>query len=236
MRFLLTFLLLLGWAGGAWATLSVVQSTSTSTGGGTNSGTVTLGSSPTAGNILVVFIYQNAGANGVGAPDGTWTQIDALTNGGGISIYSFWHPVSGGDGKSYTFTCNYNEMGPIFAYEITGANTLTPINQHSIVASTWNPSSFSTNSVTPNVIGTLGISNAGCSWGGTSLSSVSGGWQIDQNNNNNFYLSSKTSLTTDTSTAISNTFSFGSTSGACVADILLIAPGASIHVSGDFDF
>lgn len=212
-----------GWAG---ATLSIVQSAVVA-GTGTQTNTVTLGSSPTAGNILIVFAMLLSGDNGMNAPDGTWTKLDHASSGVGSVLYAWWHPVTSGNGTTYTFTNGYNEQGAISIYEITGQDSITPINQHAITTYTFNPSSVATPSVTPSVIGTLALSAAAANWGGTTAT-VSTGWGTAlRSSDGDLFSSVKNNLTTDTTTAISNTFTFTGASGYVESETILIAPAST---------
>jgi len=212
---------------------TIVQSAEFAPSGAQNTIVLTLGSAPKPGNILVAFTAYSLygdGSRTVSAPDGTWTQIDnaSLSN---DALTTWWHPVSSGAvGKVYTFTISGSfadwESGTI--YEIAGVNISAPINQHGIIVSA-SSSSVTTPTVTPTVLGTLplaGITTDSGSNAGISVSSQSVGWTLDQSATPQYHstFSSHHSLTTDTVSALSNTFNLNTTSGGGVQAIILLTP------------
>lgn len=83
----------------------------------------TLGSTPTAGNLLIAFIAysQFAGSNSVVPPNG-WTQVESFTGGqGGLdSIAAFYYVVKAGDGKNWSFgQATYGDYASGALYEVT---------------------------------------------------------------------------------------------------------------------
>jgi hypothetical protein len=211
--------------------VAYVQSTNyNSSSGISSSGTLVFGSTPTQGNLLLVGIGYAYPKNPTSAPGG-WTLLDTglINTSARMSVY--YHVVGASETNSYTFTTTGGDFLSMVGIEVSGQHASTPINQHS-VNSASNPTSITTSSVTPSVIGCLPISfyftNDGTA--ATALpATISSGWTIDQNPQPLYHAMAgghKNSLTTDTTTAISTTWSFdgGSSSSDSIADILLIAP------------
>jgi hypothetical protein len=218
----------------AQAALSVVQSTVYAVSSTSSSVSFTLATTPTPGNILVAFtcIVGSQNPTAISAPDGTWTLINTYQDTGGYNLLnSYWHPVVSGNGRTYTFPCSGGGAGTSsmsgVLYEITGASTTTPINQQA----TYTPGE-TTASVIPSVIGTLPIA-AMCSQNGStsgvSAGSISSGWTLDQYgipHVHSIFAGHRNSLTTDTTTSISATFTATNTASQALT-ILLIAPGVT---------
>ena len=182
---------------------------------------------PTEGNVLVAFCSysQYSTARTISAPDGNWVKIDDETY-SYDSMAVFYYVVPASPAESYTFTISgSNEWRSGVCYEITGANTTWPINQHAAntgVSST----EITTPAVTPSIIGTLALSGADTD-NPVTCSGVSVGWTLDQSAIPSYHAtfgSSRDALTTDTSTPISNTFTFNASSGGEVSAIVLINP------------
>jgi hypothetical protein len=100
----------------------------------------TLGSAPTAGNILVAFTdySQFTNARTVGSASGTWTKIFDVTSASSDSMAMWWHLVVGGDGTGWTFpisgATSDNTSGEL--YEVSGASTTAPFPSSSYYATT----------------------------------------------------------------------------------------------------
>jgi len=192
-----------------------------------------LSSSPTNSSILLAFTHANQFGNGgvprdTTPPDASWTNIDTLKY-DLIGMDVWWKKVNSGDGVNYTFNISGGtEYCSGVIYEVKNCNTTTPIDQHNIVGgplSTINP----TPSVTPTKINTLAIAGICATGGSLSLTTptVSTGWVIDKSAIPP-YISTFTShrilLTSDTTTPISNTFTFTANSFSTATSIVLLAP------------
>lgn len=101
-----------------------------------------------------------------------------------------------------------------------------PVNQHGSSHYDTVATVLATASVTPSVLNCLALAATTFGANGDTLSSVSGGWTADASDASTYhgtFAAHRNALTTDTSTAISNTFTVG-TSTQAVTEILLIAP------------
>lgn len=205
---------------------------------------LTLGSTPTVGNILVAFTAYSQ--YGVGrtltAPDGTWTKVDdASSSSDSLSVW--WHPVVAGNGTTYTFNITgTQEWRSGVIYELSGVDISAPINQHSIVTGA-SSTSIATTAITPSVLSTQALTAATTDNGtqggtpGTLTATVSTGWTINQNASPQYhplFAASMNALTSDTTTAITDTYTFSEASGGEVAAAILLAPAtaATISISG----
>jgi hypothetical protein len=217
--------------------LSVVQSTGTQH--GTTSATVsfTLSSTPAPGNILLAFIGFNSGSTHglftVSPPSGAWTAIDIADNSNTDGLGSFWYVVQAGDTTSagpFTATKSPTDWCTGVLFEITGANTVTPVNQHTFTTYGTTTTSQPTGNVTPSVLGCLAIAAATEDGNSTTISSVSSGWTAAVSESGDFHetlTATRDALTSDTATAIGNTFTLNKTDGG-VAAVVLIAPAVAV--------
>lgn len=241
MRRFLTLLLLTaipGWCVGP----SITQSTKYSSGTGSSSAVAfTLTSSPTPGNILFAFISysQFSIVRTITPPAGTWTKSDTLTV-NTVSVDVYWHLITAGDGTGWTF--NISGASADFAsgvlYEISGANTAAPLDKHTIVA--VNGSTLTTTAATPSVLNDLPLSCVATENGagqGQSVVSMSAGWTLDQSAIPTYHptFTAEHTITTNTTTAISNTFTMNYPfDGNAVAMLELIAPASTSSNAGSF--
>lgn len=202
-----------------------------------NSINFSLSSTPTRNNILIAFlgINQYTEARTPTPPDSTWNVIHNTTY-LQSGIWAYWKKVNQGNGQNYNFAISgTNEYHSGVMYEISGAETENPINQHSVVTRA-SALTAATNSVTPSLLYTLPLAAATTVVGqtnATTLSSLSTGWVAGLTGYSTWEAtwSAYKALTTDTTTAISNTFTFNvATMGASVS-ILLIAPANTMSSS-----
>jgi len=183
--------------------------------------TVAFGSTPTSGAILACGISGEI-AKDIVLPAG-WTEV-AHDEAGGSTRLTIAYGIRGGEANSYLFEypAAYSTFISAICHEVTGQNG-TPID-----GSAFDPQGASTTATptdTPATIPTLALS-----WiavlNNNTLSSVSMGWTDagGENQTQSFYSTysaRRDALTTDTSTAISNTFTI-SGSTTVVGGILLI--------------
>lgn len=216
MKKLLFGILLLA-ASSAWCALSVVQSTGVYN-NNNSSLTMIFNSAPTQGDLLV------AGCQGGYNTPGGWSVIDSSVNAEG-TFQTFDHVVGGSESNSYTFTlsggANYSACT---ASDVTGQSASVAIDSHTITF-TSGPSSITTSSATPSVIGDLPLSFLGTYIYLTPIT-CSSGWTVNYSTGtNNFYGGSadcsQNSLTSDTSTPIGNTFTMGGSSTQWAALVLI---------------
>jgi hypothetical protein len=208
------------------AALSIAHATHSST-LADDSATVVFSTAPTAGNLLVLFL--GTPPRGTISPPAGWTKLDsALSPWANAELYSFYHVVGSGETNSYTFTSTQSQdQWEFVGYEVTGQAASDYIDQHGIT-STYG-SSLATPSKTPSVDGTLVLSGLSVNSLGITLSSISTGWTNDATENSNFHptwAASRDSLTADTTTAITNTFTI-SADDNMLAAVVFIAPAVS---------
>jgi hypothetical protein len=216
-------------SGGGGTALSIVQSTSfVDTSGAATSINFTL--SPTSGNILVAFLSTKKGVT-YGTPSGTWTLVDnhTITSANDTSAI-YWHAVTGSEGTSFSFSISGGtDYASGLLYEITGADTTTPINAHSMTEQSQSPD-YTTPAVTPTVVGTLPLAYLHSDDGTSSsqvVNSLSAGWSSVRIAVPVWHASygAQAALTTDTTTAQSCIFHMSHANWAIVATVL-IAPGS----------
>ena len=189
-------------------TVAIVQSVKYVPGAKSNSGTITLSSTPTAGNLLIAFIAfsQYSEARSLTPPTG-FTLIDSDTQ-GNDSLASFWKLVETGDGTGYAYSISgSNEWHSAVMYEISGADINAPINAHSVAKSATNP--ITTTEIVSYASGQLALT--GCTCDNKNQPTVSAGWTVDQYANPLYHYlcaSSRNALTSNPITGITNTFTF----------------------------
>jgi hypothetical protein len=206
-------------------TLSVVQHTGSPEATSAASVAFTLGTTPVAGNILVAFCaYSYPQSCTITPPSGSWHQVDKVaTDPDGLAVY--WYVVQSGDTSGpWTFGLSPSATKSGEMYEVTGADTTTPVNQHLMAGVSSNPQASP--SRTPSILGCLAL----VCWaedGGPTPSGVTSGWTLDETRNGGYhssYSASKNVLTADTTTAVTCTITFGGNDSGW-AETLLIAPG-----------
>lgn len=209
--------------------LAVVQSAPAPDTNPSGAVSFTLGLAPVPGNVLFAFCAysQFAGANTITTPSG-WTKIDDWTQ-SFDSQATFWHVVQQGDGISWSFTVSVaSDATSGVMYEVQQANTAAPVNQHNHALIASGGTATTGPSATPSVIGCLALSAVTMDDQTLSVSSVSTGWRNDQAATGHYhgsYGAHRISLTTDTTTAVSNTWTWGSSAaGPGVSEIVLVAP------------
>ena len=195
---------------------------------------ITLGTSPTPGDVLVAFTSysQYSVTRTLTAPDSSWTKVDDATY-SYDSMSVWWHKVVAGDGTTYTFTISGSaEWRSGVMYELSGVDTATPINQHSIVTSA-SATSIATTGITPTVLNTMALAAADTDVGasGSLTSTVSSGWTMNQSAIPSYHTTfacERNSLTTDTTTSITTTFTFTKSSSGDVAAAILLNPAPTV--------
>lgn len=201
--------------------LAVVQSAK-ATGNAVTSLTVTLPAAPVTGRLLLVFMGLAATSTTPTTPSGTWAHVGG-TSSAHARMDVWTHTVVSGDGTSYSFTSPVaSDRISLVMYEVAGANATTPVNQSSLV-SAGSSASITTPALTPSAVGTLGLS-AVVTNSPPSSTAVSSGWAIDQNAlplSHATATATRTALTSDTSTAISSTFTFSSAQETIAANVLI---------------
>jgi hypothetical protein len=207
--------------------VSIVQSDSSDAGGiPTDTVTVTMGSSPVVGNLLIAAVaYFVAGAGPPITPSG-WTeeQREEPTD-AGLVVYS--RKVPTGLGTNQTFTTTGADYIAAAVYEVSGQHPTAPFNQKATANN--NASSHTTASATPNTIGCLGLvflTTDEAAGSGADTATVSAGWTINERPYPLFhalYGTTRDARTTDRTTAVNATFSSLHT-GPNTSSTLLIAP------------
>lgn len=186
----------------------------------------TLGASPTPGNILLAFTgySQFGGARTVGSAAGTWTKVDDATK-NNDSLAVWWHLVVNGDGTTWSFpiTGGSEGVGGVL-YEISGSDTVSPINQHSILGFT--SATPASTGIVPSVLSCLALT--GMTWDASTVcTGVSSGWTLDQSGSQAHHAcgaASRNALTSDTSTSITDTMTLGGSTDGVIAAVLINPP------------
>lgn len=211
----------------------IVQSASHSDGSGTSTSVpITLGTTPTVGNLLIYFGSFDFNKTYVGNPSG-WTPIitNPYTN-ARAAMSAVYRIVQAGDGTSWTMpqiTTADTESG--IMYEIGGQATSSFFNATATAGSASTVTSDASASVTPSVVGCLALAffaldTAAGGTQATDTATITSGWAFDQRPYSDFHASwgtHRSLLTTNTTTAISATIS-PTSSSTNSSIILLIAP------------
>lgn len=206
----------------SWGTLSVVQSTGIYNSSGGGSISVSFNVNPTTGNLLV------AGSAGIDTPAG-WTILDSSSSAYG-TLQTLYHVVGSGEANSYTFT----NTGGVGINEVTGQASSLFIDSHTIKNDMTGPGNV-TAVATPAVIGDLALSFF-TPYIMEAPVTVSSGWTIAVSTPlsvsfSGMVAASRNSLTSDTSTPISNTFTpVNPDAQQLTAAMVLVKPAAPAAV------
>lgn len=206
----------------------IVQSAMYTTTSTTLGGAVTLASTPTPGNMLVFAVSFKA-AVGTSVTPGTagWTAAVSVTNAtantdnDGLMVWT--RPATSSDTASQTFSiAGVNDYAAAVLYEIANVNPTTPVNQVGVV-NTAAATTLTTPSLTPTTLRCLPLSFGGQ----TSAQTItpSGSFVIDQAAASSYHpvYAAHGPLTADTVTAISETYTSGSSIIGVMA-LLLLTP------------
>lgn len=185
----------------ALAAAVLVQSAHSNTNGGSSPASVTLGSTATAGNLLVAICGYN-GSSTLSVPTGFTAAINQM---GTISQAIFYKVAAGNETTvSCPFTGN-GGTGIIMLHEFSGIRTLAPLDAVNTVASTGSSSTASSGSVTTTNSNDLLIagmiadsSNTPGSWTSsfsTILTGASGGKPVTRASYGSGYLSASSTGT-----------------------------------------
>ena len=194
---------------------------------GTGNIVLTLSDTPAPGNLLLAFCAWNNTQTNT-APSG-WTNIFSIHNSANDALGAWYRVVQSGDGASYTFTLS-GDYGSGELYEVTGASTTSPVNGYATATDSSSLTSRTTPSVVPNVLGCLPFAVEGSDGSADQLASVSSGWGPVISRLPTYHGSSSAyqcSLTTDTSTGITCTFTYTAAAGNGVDATVLIAPSGA---------
>lgn len=204
--------------------VALVQSTKyTGTAAQTNM-TFTLGSPPTVGNLLVVGVMYYTGDNPFITPSG-WT-LQNKTESGQCGIAVLYRVVQSGDSTSWNLTVlTVADQNSGVMFEVSGQASAGFFNQLANHTNTTSTTSNVSSSITPSVIGCLAVSLT-MTIGSLSSPAITSGWTFAQTVSSTFQpalLATRTALTSDTTTAITNTVT-GLSSAQNATTIFLIAP------------
>lgn len=151
-------LLLLAAYANARASIAYVQS-ACNTAYAPSSLSVALTSTPTVGDVLLVFIDNNGlsagGANTYTAPTGfQLVDSDSAANNSYWDIYSYMHVVQSGDGTTYTFTPASNVRQHVWCIaEYSGVSTSGPVDKSGLHWQGSAATTYTTTSLTPSQSG-----------------------------------------------------------------------------------
>ncbi len=234
---LFTPLFLFAGLAGASSTLSVVQTTTYSSGSSTSAtATLAFTTPPATGDLLLVGLSFSGNKVPSAASSG-WTQLD--DNGTGTTAHGsvYDHVVVSGESNSYVFTTTGGDFFSAVGFDISGQSTTAPIDAHEINVAT-NVASLATTNVSPTANGDLPVTFYMLNDGSAATSAVptvSIGWTNAANPQPMYHEMSggyRASLTSGT-TAISNTWTWDGTSTTdSVVSMVLVAPAASVSPSG----
>lgn len=217
--------------------LTVVRNTTASSGtSNVSSLTFSFPTTPATNNLLLLFLNTSDYSTNrePSAPDASWTQIQTRTNSTN-QLTVWWKIFQSGDTNSFTFTISGTvEKCSGVMYEISGHNVASPIHTSSSQTNS-NSTSMTTPSVTPSILGTMVF--AGMATNDTeTCSAVSSGWTLDATVKPSYHASygaHRNSVTSDTTTAISNTFTTSAiTDMPCTAIVFVTPDSSSIALSG----
>lgn len=208
--------------------VAIVRSASNSA-AGSRSISVSMGGTPTNGNLLVFALGYYTGVDPVSTPAG-WT-LQGLNDPSfaGLAVFT---KVASGESSTLTFTNILAGSDDLSAaiYEISGQAATGFVNQYGATNSS-SAGSITTASLTPSVASCLALAFASpdeTAAAGAQAVTVSSGWTKDHApwpDYHGLVAAHRNSLTSDTITPITNTFgAFSATTGPKVASALLIAP------------
>jgi hypothetical protein len=189
------------------------------------------GATTNAGKVLrsdgiSTFLSELLGADvGGGSPvfPGSPSVLGSLTvTGNGSSSLGHWY----GAIVTNDITVQPNSSLSGSASMFLDNNNPAPVNQAGHAAYDTTVTAFATASEIPSVLNCLALAAATFGSNGNTLSGVSSGWTNDITQDSGYhgiFAAHRNSLTSDTSTAVSNTFTLGTASQG-VTEIVLIAP------------
>jgi hypothetical protein len=216
-------------------TLSIVQDNGgIYYGSGTSTVALTLPSNPTAGNVLVGYVTTSDET--ITPPSGSWQEIFSVADSDAQQIAGCWaYEVQAGDGETWDFTLGYEYAGG-YIFEVTGAST-TWANWQEASSGSAASAAQASPSVTPDVLGMLGLAFRSMNEY-VAYSSVSSGWtaytggQSASGKYHGSFAASLNSLTANTTSAESCTFTTTSAPDYGTAATLLIPPAAAAATPG----
>jgi hypothetical protein len=198
----------------------------------TGSVVIPLDAAPSENDLLIAFINtgQFGSARTVSSPAAGFTQWGrSVQTNDAIDVWTRFAPA--GAGTSYTFGLSASdEFASGLMYAISGADLVNPINNSSASAfsKSASTSSLATASVTPTVVGCLAISGFTQDSNGAGTTNSGAGWTEDKTaasgSGRGGIIAHKDSLTSDTTTAISVTWTISSGATEALSVILLIQP------------
>lgn len=220
--------------------VAIVQSASYNDGSGSSTTpSITLASTPTVGNLLLWFGGFDFNKTYHGNPTG-WNAVSGTNPHTSVraAMSALSRVVQSGDGKTWSFQqINTADTETAILIEISGQATSGFINQSGYANSTTLTTNVSA-SVTPSVLNCLALAFITTDFGAagtqaTDAATFTSGWSADQRPYSDFHSSwliHKTALTSDTTTAITETAS-NLSSGNNTSLILLIAPATAAAVT-----
>jgi hypothetical protein len=196
----------------------------------------------TNGNLLVVFdgVGQfgcpggcGGGPRTVSAPGAGWTR--RITDTQTFDSIGVWYCTVGGAGcaagTTYVFTVSEgSEFSSATGIEVSGADNASPFDNAAIstITKSASTSSLATVSVTPSVIGCLAVTGLVQDNNGTS-DIATAGWtrtvSAVNGNGRSSAMAERDTLTSDTTTAITSTWTVGGGPTEALSALVLIKPG-----------
>ncbi len=186
--------------------------------------TVTVGSTPAVGNLLIAFIYWGNGNSAQPAINAGWTQFLTVNgNPGSVAGFGLYRYVQAGDTSTLTFLTG--TFGAV-VYEISGVSGTFATD---VAASNgkWQATVTSLTSVAE----TTTIANAltllsGAQYSGTTNPTFSAGWTSDESKHGGTWtVSGANQIFANNSSSVSGTVSFTSSGNSAIMQVVFAVSG-----------
>lgn len=190
----------------------------------------TIGSTPGAGNVLMAILNFGlfGSARTTAAPGGSsgWAKYTAGCGNTANNAIDVWWKYVAGDGTTHTFTVSEaSEFRSGELFEFTGTDLVTPFSGTPAISS-GNVSSL-TPAITPVVINCLPVAYFTQDNSGSSGSSFSAGWTLDEHVNNGVNRGggggTRNTVNGDLS-SVGLTITIGSGPTECLGTVILLQP------------
>jgi hypothetical protein len=190
---------------------------------------VSLTSAPIAGDVILVFFFDDS--NFVFGEQPGWTVIDEFTGDQSIGLSVAWHVAQPSDGTSYTFKTSETfsqRVGSYVIYELSGADPTYPIDFVGHEVYSPGTTAVTTPSTVPTSVYTLPIAVLGERHDGYTWTDQTG-WTRDQYQATFSIDALHGAITTNETSRISETSTLPTVSGfPGFAELVLINPAPSV--------
>ncbi|MEO8484166.1 MAG: hypothetical protein ABI634_18285 [Acidobacteriota bacterium] len=187
---------------------------------------ITLGASPTVGNVLLAFIATGDFPSpfSVTKPDALWSLVRE-DNFDFCGMHVYTRVVQSGDGVGpYIWSVGNSDNHHGVIYEYPGIDTTTPVDAHATNSNGGSPVTLAL-SATPTVEGAFAVAGYSNDSGGIS-STITSGWALDVNQSvgHPSDTASKNAVTSGLgAVAVTFTQNFGN---SCIGTIVLLKPAS----------